>query len=427
MVYDPEAVVDEHFDVAIIGGGIYGVMLLSEATRAGYRAVLIERDDFGAATSSNHFRILHGGLRYLQTLDVARSRMSVRERRWFLRKYPDLVEPLRCVMPLYGEGFLRPLIMRTALWFNDSLAVDRNRGVRPDRHLPSGTLLSPEAVREIFPVVPATGLKAAAVWYDARMLQPNQILRQVLAEACTLGARALSHMEVTEVVVRDGVVQGVRFREQQRGLDWQLFARVVLNAAGPWSPLVATRAGVNTPDLCRPLLAWNVRFDHPALGGKDVLAVKPPGRGRRTYFLTDWEGRLAAGTGYAVRNAVMDRPEPTTSEMQAFLDDLNAALPALRLSASAIDRVYAGYVPAGSSNPSEPSTRPVLVDHGRQGGAQGFISVVGVKYTTARAVAERVVQRLVRRYVPDPPRGRVGSMSSPVLPSQDLLAETGDA
>ena len=89
----------KQYDLLVIGGGIYGIALAFEAARRDYRTLLLERDDFGGGTSWSSLRIIHGGLRYLQTLDLRRFRESLAERRWFLRHCPDLVRPLPCLRP----------------------------------------------------------------------------------------------------------------------------------------------------------------------------------------------------------------------------------------------------------------------------------------------------------------------------------------
>jgi glycerol-3-phosphate dehydrogenase len=91
-------------DLIVVGGGIYGIALALEAARRGLKTLLVERADYGGATSWSNLRILHGGLRHLQNLDLVRFYESVGERRWFLRHFPDLVRPLPCLMPLYGRA-----------------------------------------------------------------------------------------------------------------------------------------------------------------------------------------------------------------------------------------------------------------------------------------------------------------------------------
>src|SRR5690606_17465989 len=117
------------FDVAVVGGGMHGAWIARRAAEAGYRTALVERGDFGGATSANSLKILHGGLRYLQDLSFRRMRSSIRARREFARLAPELVQPLPCVMPLRGVGLKSPWVLAPALLANDLIASDRNAGV----------------------------------------------------------------------------------------------------------------------------------------------------------------------------------------------------------------------------------------------------------------------------------------------------------
>jgi len=118
---DPAGAAQSRFDLIIVGGGVYGIMIALEATRRGLAPLLLERDDFAAATSANSLRILHGGLRYLQRLDIGRSLESIRERAWWLSQFPEHAAPLPCLMPLYGGGFRRPAVLSQGLRLNDWL------------------------------------------------------------------------------------------------------------------------------------------------------------------------------------------------------------------------------------------------------------------------------------------------------------------
>ncbi len=118
---DLEKAQHARYDVIVVGGGIQGVCLLHEASRRGLRALLVERGDFGGQTSWNSMRVLHGGFRYLQSMDLPRYIESVRARRWFLRLFPGMTEPLDCLMPLYGDGLKRPETFRAAVWMNRQL------------------------------------------------------------------------------------------------------------------------------------------------------------------------------------------------------------------------------------------------------------------------------------------------------------------
>lgn len=388
---DPASLDGARFDVIIVGGGIYGAMLLLEATRAGLRALLLDRGDFGGETSSSHFRIGHGGLRYLQSLDLARFRESVRERTWLLQSFPDLVEPLPCLLPLYGRGLKRPTVMRAALAANEFLSRGRNRGIPPDRRLPSGRVVSPEDALARFPVIRREGLKGAALWYDASIDQANRVLIESIRWSCSLGAVALNYVGVTDVTRSGGRVSGVVAVDAASGRQFSYESGVIVNAAGPWVSDVARLAGEALPRPVHMSKAWNVVFDHPPLGD-GALAIESPEPGARTYFLKSVGGKLFAGTGHAPCTEPAESAEPDEAELAGFVNEIDRAVPGLHLSLDRVDRVLAGFLPVDRPRSTDLSGRPLVVDHGVRGGLCGLISVCGVKYTTARRVAQDVLK-----------------------------------
>jgi glycerol-3-phosphate dehydrogenase len=155
---DLSAAAAHTYDVAIIGGGIYGACLALESARRGLRPLLVERADFGGATSWNSLRILHGGLRYLQTLDVRRSRESAAEQAWFCRTFPDLVKPLECLLPLYGRGLKRPLVFGAAVQINRLLAQTASMATQQS-FLHADTLLGATDTIARFPFVNPSVMK----------------------------------------------------------------------------------------------------------------------------------------------------------------------------------------------------------------------------------------------------------------------------
>lgn len=384
------------FDLIVVGGGAYGIMLALESVRRGLRPLVVERGDFAGATSHNSLRIVHGGLRYLQGLDLPRFRESVAERRWFLRHFPDLVEPLPCLMPLYGEGARRPAVLRAALLLNDTLSHGRNVGVPAARALPPGRVLDPAATRARFPGVERAGLTGAALWHDAFIPDAPRLLIEALRWARAHGAHALNYVEGLEPIVEDGRVTGLRALDRRGGGEVRFRAPLVVNATGPWAPAFAAGCGVPAPELCRPSLAWNVVFDRPP-PVDCALAARAHGKGARTYFLVPWKGVLLAGTGHAPWDAPgdsgVDAPCLSAPQLAAFIADLNEAVPGLCLGEGDVARVFAGILPATRAGGADLTAREAIVDHGGRGGPSGLVSLCGVKLTTARRVADKVLRR----------------------------------
>lgn len=381
------------YDLIVVGGGIYGSCLALESARRGLRPLLVERDDFGGATSWNSLRIVHGGLRYLQKLDIKRFFESVRERRWFLREFPELVDCLPCLMPLYGTGVRRNSVLRAALCANDVLSWRRNRGVPPERKLSRGTVLSAKETIERFPNVDRSGLTGGALWYDGVMRNSQRLLIEILRWACHCGATVLNYMEARELRLTNNRVEGLIARCRETNETYQFEAPLVINCAGPWCRSLAATFHRDFEALFRPSLAFNVLLDRPPLSSA-ALALAPKTAKSTTYFLHPWKGHILAGTVHAPWRGSSDFPQPTAEQVDALLADINQAVPELNLTSGDVLKIYTGLLPTTETATAHLAVREVILDHGRHGGPRGAWSVSGVKFTTARLVAEKLLRRL---------------------------------
>lgn len=392
------------FDLVVVGGGAYGAFVALEAARRGLRPLLLERADFGGATTRNSLRIVHGGLRYLQSADLGRFRRSVAERRWMLRAFPELVRPLRCVMPLDGRGLRRRPVLRAALLLNDVLSLHRNRGVRRDRRIPRGRILDARRTRNLVPDARADDLRGGAVWFDAEMVDASRLLQEILRWATACGAVCLNYVDVQGLLESDGRAAGVTALDRVTGERLEYRARAVVNCAGPWAGRLAERLDRGVPGLFRPSLAFNLLLRRP-VGAEAAVAATPPGPGARTYFVRPWKGFTLAGTFHAPRPPGTTRAEPEPEEVEGFLADLRAALPGFDVTPEDVRDVMAGLLPVRVAGTVELEASPAIHDHGAAGGPAGLFSVRGVKYTTARRVAEETLERVcAARGSPLPPR-----------------------
>lgn len=384
---NPESSSKDTFDVIIVGGGIYGSLLLLEAASRGLRALLLEKNDFGSATSYNSLRIIHGGLRYLQTLDLKRFYESVEERHWFLRTFPDLVKPLPCLMPLYNQGAKRPAVLRAALWLNDSLSAGRNKHLTDERVIQDGRVLSVAETRKMFPGVDSQGMTGAALWYDAHMEDSQRVIIETLRWACSLGAQAFNYLRVDDVLTQDNAVTGVLATDGETARRLEFRSTTVINATGPYARSLAAQWDREIPSLYRHSLLWNVLFNFPA-PSEAALALTPDTPQGHTYFLHPWKGKLLAGTGHAPWTGKISQPRTNEHLLDSFLNDLNLILPGAQLTREHIVRVHSGFLPVTEEGGTRLTNRPVIYDHKAKGGVAGLFSVTGVKFTTARRVAE---------------------------------------
>jgi glycerol-3-phosphate dehydrogenase len=365
----------EIYDVLVVGGGIHGACAAWEAARRGLKVALIEASDFNSATSANSLRTLHGGLRHLQRLDFQQMRVSIRQRREWLRLAPELTRPLRFLLPLSG---LRS-VTRTALWVNDVISADRNEAVRQDHHLPSGSLLTRSEFAALFPGLPATDFAAAAAWYDGICLDTERVQLAVIAAAVACGAQVANHVRALWPLEEKGKIRGARVRDELTGAGTDLRARVVVNAAGP-----AIDAWLKGPRCFKASRAFNLLVRKFPF--RDALGLR---MGSGTYFIIPWGDYSIVGT----RHLQGERLEVSREEVLAFLAELNPLLGDLMI--DEVFGVFSGLLPATATSGGTAvalERAPRIIDHSELG-MRGRYSIVGVKWTTALAVGEAAATR----------------------------------
>ena len=396
-------------DLLVIGGGIQGACVAWDATLRGLSVALVERDDFGGATSANSLRIAHGGLRYMARGDLRRMRESIRERSLLLALAPGLVTPFPVMVPTHGAGTESRLAMRLALAMNDVVSASGNRGLDRDHRLPRGRVLPrAEAVR-LFPPLAAPRLTGAALWYDARVRSAERLTLSFIRSAAERGAAAANYVQVERFVTASGVVQGVEAVDRRSGAPLSIRARAVAIAAGRWTGALAARA-TGRPDpeapgrAPRQAVALNLMVGHRlASVGVGIRALSgaaddPVIGGHRYMFLAPQENATLLGTWYA-KDEGEDLQAVAERGAAALRHEFNAACPGLDLPGDEVPRVQVGWVPlkagAEPGRPDALADRARLVDHAADG-VRHLFSVEAVKYTTARRVAATAVDRILR-------------------------------
>jgi len=394
MKRDLGALGARELDVLVVGGGIHGAAAAWDAAQRGLATALVEAEDFGSGASWNSLKTIHGGLRYLQTLDLRRMRESIRERSILLRIAPEIVRPLPFVVPTYGHGAKGREALALGLRVNDLVSADRNRGLPPDRRIPAARTLSRSEILALFPGVPSRGLTGGGLWTDAQVTSSERLTIAFVRAAADAGAVVANHAEVTGLLSEGGRVVGARIRDRIGGGEIEARARVVLNAAGPGMDGILALARV--PQRPMPLLsAYNLVLRRPVV---TTHALGAASRGR-FLFVVPWSGGAMIGTDYGP-------PGPrAATDAARFLDEAREAFPWAELRAKDVTLVHHGLVP-GTGGAKGLATRQLLVDHQGAHDVPGLVSVQGVKYTTARSVAEEAVDLVVRRLGKPFPRSR---------------------
>ena len=399
-------------DVLILGAGINGAGLFRDLCEQGISCVIADKGDFGGGTSAAPSRLIHGGIKYLETGELRLVAQSTLERNLLLRNAPHLVRPLPTVIPIFSwfRGVLAALCTllgsttaprsRGAVLMKTGLAMYDFYG-RRHRVMPRHQLWSKKrALREIPPLTPR--IVAAGQYYDATVTLPERLVWELLADgmranpssaAWNYAALTGTNGEVVHLTTPDGP-QALR-------------PRLVVNAAGPWIDRVNAALGAPSR-LIGGTKGSHILLDHP-----DLIAAL---QGRMIYFEAD-DGRICLVFDYLGRALVGstdirdDDPDDVAcddGEIDYFLDALRGLLPGLSFDRDQIVYAYSGIRPLPASDAANPGL--ISRDHSapvaEPDGARPWpvISLVGGKWTTFRGFAEEVADTVLARL--DRPRQR---------------------
>jgi len=408
---DLSKIQSSHYDLLVIGGGIYGISIARDAALRGMRVALVEKQDFGHATSFNSLKVIHGGLRYLQHLDIPRMRQSIYERMVLMRIAPHLVHPLPFLIPTYSDLIQGKVIMRLALALNDLIGFDRNRLGDPGKFLPGGQIISRRRCLQLVPGISQEGVTGAVIWHDGQIHNSERLIIALLKGAVSAGAAVANYVEVRGLLRRGHRVYGVHAIDKLTGEQIEIEAKIVANAAGPWVQQVLGFPVAWRKD--RKLLfskAMNLLIKKQLVTNYAVGVTSSRSyvddkslfnKGRRLFFLVPWRKYTLIGTTHSPFDGDVDAFEVTPREIEDFVTEINTSYPGAALKMEDVHTVYSGLLPMnepnGRTNDVSLVKQPRIYDHAICSGLAGLITIVGVKLTEARNVAEKATDLICRK------------------------------
>jgi glycerol-3-phosphate dehydrogenase len=291
----------------------------------------------------------------------------------------------------YRSWIRSRLALRAAFRFDRWLGRRRNDGLEPELHLPAAKLTSRAATLKLFAGVRQERLTGGANWYDYQIVHTNRLAIAFAEGAAARGAQLVNYAEANSALKTAGRVTGMRVRDVLSGAELDVQARMTINCAGPAVNQVMAMFGV-TRDI--PLArAMNLVTSKPA----SDMALAAPGRSGAMLTLVPWHGRALIGTALSSEFKQPADLAVTETEIEAFVNDANHAFPALKLARADVTLVHRGIVPAqrGKGRHPELLGAAQILNHASER-APGAMTVVGVKYTTARAIGARAAAAAAR-------------------------------
>jgi glycerol-3-phosphate dehydrogenase len=385
----------DNFDLVVVGGGITGAGVALDAASRGYSVALVEKSDFSAGTSSRSSKLVHGGLRYLQSFDLGLVREALLERALMVKLAPHLVKPLPMIVPTF-EGRRPDRLMGVGLNMYDVMSWRRGRGRvegedwSPERH----RIVDGAEVLELVPALTRREPTGGYLFYDCQT-DDSRLVLTVLGEAERFGAVAANRCEVTGLVERHNRAAGVLVRDAVGDGEFELCGDNVVNATGVWADRLRPQelyAEEEVP-VIRPSRGTHVTLPREQLDVR-AGAIVPAGRGR-TVFVLPWLGRTLVGTTDNDYEGSVEHVPPADEDVTYLLDAVNGFF-GTELGAADLTGAYAGVRPLISTGDPKKS-----VDISRKAElyetSSGLVTITGGKLTTWRRMAKLAVDRVVER------------------------------
>jgi glycerol-3-phosphate dehydrogenase len=385
----------DNFDLVVVGGGITGAGVALDAASRGYSVALVEKSDFSAGTSSRSSKLVHGGLRYLQSFDLGLVREALLERALMVKLAPHLVKPLPMIVPTF-EGRRPDRLMGVGLNMYDVMSWRRGRGRvegedwSPERH----RIVDGAEVLELVPALTRREPTGGYLFYDCQT-DDSRLVLTVLGEAERFGAVAANRCEVTGLVERHNRAAGVLVRDAVGDGEFELCGDNVVNATGVWADRLRPQelyAEEEVP-VIRPSRGTHVTLPREQLDVR-AGAIVPAGRGR-TVFVLPWLGRTLVGTTDNDYEGSVEHVPPADEDVTYLLDAVNGFF-GTELGAADLTGAYAGVRPLISTGDPKKS-----VDISRKAElyetSSGLVTITGGKLTTWRRMAKLAVDRIVER------------------------------
>lgn len=366
------------YDVLIIGGGIHGVGVAQAAAAAGYSTVLLEQTALADGTSSRSSKLIHGGLRYLESYEFGLVRESLRERELLLRLAPTLVKRRKIFIPVYDRTSRGPLMVRSGLTLYAALAGGR-QGTR-FRKVPNSEWGSLDGLS-------TDGLRAVYQFWDGQT-DDRQLTRAVMRSAESLGAELMCPARFLGASIQNGHCEA---HVEQDGTEQTIQAQVIVNAAGPWAERLLPLFQPELP----PFPVDNVQGAHIELPGaiEQGCYYMEVEKDRRAVFVMPWKDHTLVGTTEHVYTAEPSKVHPLDEEVDYLIDVYRRHFPDRD---TTVVSKWAGLrvLPAAKGAAFKRSRETQLpVDNTRH---PRVLSIFGGKLTGYRATAEKVITKLER-------------------------------
>jgi len=391
---DTKPLKEKTFDLIIIGGGINGAGIALDASLRGLSVLLVEKNDFGSATTSASTKLIHGGLRYLEFFEFSLVRESLKERELLLKNVPHLVRPLLLRVPIYKENRRNSLTIQAGMILYDILSFDKS--------LPNHKLIwkgRKGKLEKIEPGLNQNNLESIVFYYDCQVNFPERLCLEIILSANELGAETLNHCEVFEIDKENFNLPKVSIKNNLTGEIFEVFGKTIVNAGGPFVDKITDLIDFKITQKIHGTKGSHIIIPKFMNGPAEALYVEAKQDGR-PFFIIPWRNYYLVGTTDIYFDGDLESISINEDEINYLLYEINHFFNNANIKTEDILYSYSGIRPL----PYEPGKKEgqvtrkhIVFDHEKHDGHKNFISVIGGKITTYRNLAEECVDLVCKK------------------------------
>lgn len=378
---------EKELDILVIGGGITGAGIVLDGVTRGLDMGMVEMRDFGSGTSSRSTKLVHGGLRYLQQFEVKTVAEVGQERAVVYENAPQITTPLKMVLPFYKGGTFGPLTTAIGLDMYDFLA----RVKRSERKF----MLNKEESLKREPLIRAEGLKGTGVYVEYRT-DDSRLTLETIKKASELGAHVANYTKVTKLLYshETGQVIGVRALDLVNKVEYPIYAKRVVNAAGPWVDNIREMDNSKKGKYLHLTKGVHLVFDGKRFPLKNAMYFDTPFKDKRMMFAIPREGKVYVGTTDTFYDKDQREPGVTMEDVTYILNAVNQVFDIEPLTLADIESSWSGVRPLIHEEGKSPSeiSRKDEIFHSET----GLYSIAGGKLTGYRKMAEEIVDKVLK-------------------------------
>jgi len=406
------------FDVLIIGGGITGACIAHDAALRGFKVALIEKADFGGYTSSASSKLIHGGIRYLPKLQFLKVRESAKERAIFQNVAPHLTYYIPFIVPTSDKSLIKGKpALKVALGIYKMICAGFNHIIRDEKKkVPAASFYSRHEIIKKFPEIRSLqGLSGGQVFFESHMMSSERMTLAFLKTAYHNSANISNYLRAETFIEGKNRISGLTVRDQFTGNTFEISAKVIVNAAGPFIPMLNRK--LNNLRLKKEITGFSkgIHIVTRPINKTYAIALVTPkkiegfiNRGGRHFFIIPWRDHSLIGTMNFPFDTHLDHVAVTKGEILKFLEEVNEVFPGAHLTQSDVRYAFAGLYPITSkviqSDTYQGTGEYQIIDHASSDGIEGIVTVLGAKFTTARKVSEKASD-LIEKKLAVPKKG----------------------